>query len=57
MFEGEVTETVYLGRLLECRVKVGRYDVGIQINHYEQVAPGQKVFLSFSPEHGLCLTE
>jgi iron(III) transport system ATP-binding protein len=57
MFEGEVTDTVYLGSLLECRVKVGRYDVGIQIDHYEQVAPRQKVFLSFSPEHGLCLTE
>jgi iron(III) transport system ATP-binding protein len=57
LFEGEVTETVYLGSLLECRVKVGRYEVGIQIDHYEQIAPGQKVFLSFSPDHGLCLTE
>jgi ABC-type Fe3+/spermidine/putrescine transport system ATPase subunit len=57
LFEGEVSETVYLGSLLECRVKVGRYEVGIQIDHYEQIAPGQKVFLSFSPDHGLCLTE
>jgi iron(III) transport system ATP-binding protein len=56
-FEGEVTETVYLGNVLECRVKVGRYDIGIQIDHYEQIAPRQKVFLSFQPEHGLCLTE
>ena len=57
LFEGEVTDTVYLGSLLECRAKVGRYDVGIQIDHYEEIAPGQKVFLSFSPDHGLCLTE
>jgi iron(III) transport system ATP-binding protein len=57
MFEGEVSETVYLGNVLECRVKVGRYDIGIQIDHYEQIAPRQKVFLSFQPEHGLCLTE
>jgi iron(III) transport system ATP-binding protein len=56
-FEGEVTETVYLGNVLECRVKVGRYDIGIQIDHYEQIAPRQKVFLSFQPGHGLCLTE
>jgi iron(III) transport system ATP-binding protein len=57
VFEGEVSETVYLGNVLECRVKVGRYDIGIQIDHYEQIAPRQKVFLSFQPEHGLCLTE
>ncbi len=57
IFEGEVTETVYLGSLLECRVKVGRYEVGIQLGHYEQIAAGQKVHLSFSPDHGLCLTE
>jgi iron(III) transport system ATP-binding protein len=55
-FEGEVVETIYLGNLLECRVKVGRYEVGIQIDHYEQIAPKQKVFLSFNPDHGLCLT-
>jgi iron(III) transport system ATP-binding protein len=57
MFEGEVTETVYLGNVLECRVKVGRYEIGIQVDHYEQIAPRQKVFLSFQPEHGLCLTQ
>ena len=57
MFEGELTETVYLGNVLECRVKVGRYEIGIQVDHYEQIAPRQKVFLSFQPEHGLCLTE
>jgi ABC-type Fe3+/spermidine/putrescine transport system ATPase subunit len=57
MFEGEVTEIVYLGSLLECRVKVGRYEIGIQIDHYEQIVAGQKVSLSFKPEHGLCLTE
>ena len=57
LFEGEVTDTVYLGSLLECRVKVGRYEIGIQIDHYKQIAPKQKVFLSFRPEHGLCLTE
>ncbi|MGH6684195.1 MAG: ABC transporter ATP-binding protein [Pseudolabrys sp.] len=57
MFEGEVTEIVYLGSLLECSVKVGRYEIGIQIDHYEQIVAGQKVSLSFKPEHGLCLTE
>jgi iron(III) transport system ATP-binding protein len=57
LFEGEVVDTIYLGSLLECRVKVGRYEVGIQLDHYEQIAPQQKVFLSFDPDHGLCLTE
>jgi iron(III) transport system ATP-binding protein len=57
VFEGEVIDTVYLGNFLECRARVGRHEIGIQIDHYEQLAPGQKVFLSFRPEHGLCLTD
>jgi iron(III) transport system ATP-binding protein len=57
LFEGEVVDTIYLGNMMECRVKVGRYEVGIQIDHYEQLAPQQKVYLSFEPDHGLCLTE
>ncbi|MGH6727064.1 MAG: ABC transporter ATP-binding protein, partial [Pseudolabrys sp.] len=56
MLEGEVVDTIYLGSVLECRVKVGSHEIGIQIDHYEQIAPQQKVFLSFRPEHGLVLT-
>jgi len=56
LLEGEVIDTVYLGNFLECRVRVGRYEVGIQIDHYENLTPKQKVFLSFKPDHGLCLT-
>jgi iron(III) transport system ATP-binding protein len=56
-FEGAVIDTVYLGNFLECRVQVGQHEVGIQIDHYEQLAPGQRVYLSFRPEHGLCLVE
>jgi ABC-type Fe3+/spermidine/putrescine transport system ATPase subunit len=55
-FEGEVVETVYLGNVMECRVKVGRHEIGVQVDHFEQIAPRQKVFLSFAPDHGLCLT-
>jgi ABC-type Fe3+/spermidine/putrescine transport system ATPase subunit len=56
LFEGEVIDTVYLGNFLECRVRVGRYEIAIQIGHYEHFVPRQKVFLSFQPDHGLCLT-
>jgi iron(III) transport system ATP-binding protein len=56
LFEGEVIDTVYLGNFLECRVRVGRHEIGTQIDHYEQLVPRQKVFLSFRPDHGLCLT-
>jgi iron(III) transport system ATP-binding protein len=57
VFEGEVIDTVYLGNFLECRVKVGSHEIGVQIDHYENLAPKQKVFLSFQPDHALCLTE
>jgi iron(III) transport system ATP-binding protein len=56
LLEGEVIDTVYLGSFLECRVRVGRYEVNVQVDHYEQFAPGQTVYLTFRPEHGLCLT-
>jgi iron(III) transport system ATP-binding protein len=57
LFEGEVIDTVYLGSFLECRVRVGSHEVGVQIDHYENLEPGQKIHLSFKPEHGLCLTD
>ncbi len=57
LIEGAVVDTVYLGASLDCRVSVGSHEVGVQLNHYAQLVPGQKVFLSFPPEHGLCLTE
>jgi iron(III) transport system ATP-binding protein len=57
LFEGEVVDTMYLGSLLACRVKVGRHEISIQIDHHEQIAQQRKVWLSFTPDHGLCLTE
>jgi iron(III) transport system ATP-binding protein len=57
LFEGEVIQTVYLGNVLDCRVKVGTHELSVQIDHFEQIAPQQKVYLSFAPDHGLCLTD
>jgi ABC-type Fe3+/spermidine/putrescine transport system ATPase subunit len=57
LLEGEVIDTVYLGSFLECRVQVGQHEVGLQIDHFEQLSAGQKVFLTFRPEHGLCLMD
>ncbi len=57
VFSGEIIDTVYLGNFLECRVRVGMHEVGIQLDHFMQLETGQIVYLSFRPEHGLCLTE
>jgi ABC-type Fe3+/spermidine/putrescine transport system ATPase subunit len=57
VFEGEVIQTVYLGNVLDCRVKVGSHELSVQIEHFDQIAPQQKVYLSFAPDHGLCLAE
>jgi iron(III) transport system ATP-binding protein len=56
LLEGEVVDTVYLGNFLECRVRVGRHELSVQIDHYENLSPRQAVFLSFEPDYGLCLT-
>jgi iron(III) transport system ATP-binding protein len=55
LLDGEVIDTVYLGNFLDCQVRVGPCELSVQINHYEQLAPGQKVFLTFAPDHALCL--
>ena len=57
LLDGEIIDTAYLGTYLECRVRVGRYEVCVQTDHHELFAPQQKVFLTFQPEHGLCLAE
>jgi len=57
VLRGEVIDTVYLGSFLDCCVNVGGFEIGVQLDHYEQLAPGQKVFLSFEPDHALCLAE
>jgi ABC-type Fe3+/spermidine/putrescine transport system ATPase subunit len=61
-FQAEVIDTVYLGNFLECRARVGCYELAVQIGHFEhvllgQLSPGQVIHLSFRPEHGLCLVE
>ena len=57
LLDGEIIDTAYLGNYLECRVRVGRYEVCVQTDHHELFAPQQKVFLTFQPDHGLCLAE
>jgi iron(III) transport system ATP-binding protein len=57
LFVGEVIDTVYLGNFLECNVRVGTQEIGVQLDHYIQLQPRQKVFLAFAPDRGLCLTE
>ncbi len=57
LIEGEIIDTVYQGNFLDCQVRVGSHEVGVQMDHYEQLDAGQKVYLSFEPSHGLCLTE
>jgi ABC-type Fe3+/spermidine/putrescine transport system ATPase subunit len=53
--EGRVIETVYLGSFLECRVAVGQHEMIVQLDHFEQLAKGQTVYLSFAPDHALGL--
>lgn len=57
LLEGQVIDTIYLGSFLEGRVQVGPHEIGIQIDHFENLSPGQTVYLSFLPEHGLCLAD
>ncbi len=57
VLEGAIIDTVYQGNFLDCQVQVGPHEVGVQMDHFEQLSPGQKVYMTFEPDHGLCLTE
>jgi iron(III) transport system ATP-binding protein len=57
VMQGEVLETVYLGSFLECRVRVGPYELTVQAGHAEALTRGQNVFLTFDPAHAICLME
>lgn len=57
VLEGNVIDTIYLGSFLEGRVQVGPHEIGIQIDHFENLASGQQVWLTFPPDHALCLAE
>ena len=54
---GKVIETVYLGNFLECRVKIGNYEMIIQLDHFEQLKKDQAVNVSFKAAHGLLLPD
>ncbi len=50
-------DTVYLGNFLECRVRVGAATRSASRSTItSSLVPQQKVFVSFQPDHGLCLT-
>ncbi|MBT3350939.1 MAG: ABC transporter ATP-binding protein [Nitrospinaceae bacterium] len=57
LMEGEIIDTIYQGNFLDCQVRVGPHEIGVQMDHFELLDSGQKVFLTFEPDHGLFLTE
>jgi ABC-type molybdate transport system ATPase subunit len=54
---GAVIDTVYLGNFLDCRVDVRGHEIGIQIDHFEQLSEGQPVYLTVEPEHVQALAD
>jgi len=54
---GAVIDTVYLGNFLDCRVDVRGHEIGIQIDHFEQLGEGQRVWLTVEPAHVQCLAD
>jgi iron(III) transport system ATP-binding protein len=57
VMEARIVDTVYLGNFLDCRLRVGDCELGVQIDHFERLAPDQRVYLNFQPQHGVCLSQ
>lgn len=57
LISGEVIDTVYLGNFLDCQVDVLGNEISIQIDHFEQLVPGQTVYLTVEPDHVQCLVD
>jgi iron(III) transport system ATP-binding protein len=56
ILEATVIETVYLGSLLQCKVRAGRHELSVQLDHDEALRPAQPVYLSVAPQHAGCVT-
>ena len=57
LISGKVIDTVYLGNFLDCQVDVLGNEISIQIDHFEQLVPGQTVYLTVAPDHVQCLVD
>ncbi len=53
--EGEVTEAIFLGNYVDCRVRWGDFEWKVQAHPRAHPRRGEKVFLSLDPEHTLAV--
>jgi ABC-type Fe3+/spermidine/putrescine transport system ATPase subunit len=57
VLQGEVTATAYLGTYVECRARVGAYELCVQTPHAHELGIGQTVFLTFEPDAAIAVTQ
>jgi ABC-type Fe3+/spermidine/putrescine transport system ATPase subunit len=57
VLQGEVTATAYLGTYVECRARVGGYELCVQTPHAHELGIGQVVFLTFEPDAAIAVTQ
>lgn len=53
--EGEVTNAIFLGNYVDCRVKWGDFEWKVISHPRARLKAGEKVFLQFDPEHTLAV--
>jgi ABC-type Fe3+/spermidine/putrescine transport system ATPase subunit len=54
-FEGEVTEAIFLGNYVDCRVRWGNFEWKVQTHPRAHMRRGEKVYLRLDPEHSLAV--
>ena len=56
-FNGKISNLVYLGNYIDCRIKVGTKEIRAQISYDEKLSlkEDDKVFIKVYPKQCLCL--
>lgn len=53
--EGEVTQAIFLGNCVDCRVRWGEFEWKIMAHPRSGLKPGEKVYVRLDPEHTLAV--
>jgi iron(III) transport system ATP-binding protein len=54
-FEGEVTNAIFLGNYVDCRVRCGGFEWKVQAHPRARLREGEKVYLRLDPAHTLAV--
>jgi len=51
VFRGRISNLIYLGNYIDCRIQVGRKEIRAQVSPEEELREDQELFIGVDPKH------